>query len=287
MRLFSWSSRWAAIVILLVPQASHADSPAPRLLSLAPNITELAYAAGAGDRIVGTVEYSDYPEAARSIPRVGDAFRVDMERVLELHPDVVLIWESGTPRSVVERLQQLGLRVIAIDAYHIADVRTALLNIGSLAGTTRVAARAADEFDAAMSALRRQYAGKRRMSVFIQVGSQPLYTVNGEHIVSEVVTLCGGVNIFATVKQLAPAVNIEAVLAADPEVIIATSDTVPDAKAAWARWPQIAAVRNDNVFTVASDDIARTTLRLTRGARTVCADVEKARSKLAPTSSNR
>ena len=280
--------RWlcALLIFITCAQVVRAEAP-PRLLSLAPNITELAYAAGAGDHLVGTVEYSDYPAAARTLPRVGDAFRVDMERVLALHPDVVLAWESGTPRQIVERLQQLGLHVVAIDAHRVADVRTALLKIGTLAGTGQIATRAADEFDASMAKLRNYYAGRARVSVFIQVGDRPLYTVNGEHIMSEVVELCGGTNVFANLQQLAPVVSIEAVLAANPDVILAMSDTVPDARAAWSRWSQIAAVRNNNVFTVPSDDIARTTLHLTRGAQTVCEDLERARKPTVSASSGR
>jgi iron complex transport system substrate-binding protein len=270
---------WCCALLLLLAyvQLAQAEAKSPRLLALAPNLAELAYAAGAGDHLVGTVAYSDYPEAARALPRVGDAFRVDMERVLALHPDVVLAWESGTPRPVIERLQQLGLRVVSLDAHRLADVRTALLRIGALVDTTGIATRAADEFDASMSMLRHRYARKRRVTVFIQVGDRPLYTVNGAHIISEVVALCGGANVFASLQQLAPVVSVEAVLAANPDVILATSDTVSDARAAWARWPQIAAVRGGNVFTVSSDDIARTTLRLARGARIVCEDLDKAR----------
>lgn len=270
----------ALLLVLASVQLAFADSRSPRLISLAPNITELAFAAGAGDHIVGTVEYSDYPAAARTITRVGDAFRVDMERVLALHPDVVLSWESGTPRQVVERIRQLGVSVVAIDAHRIADVRTALLRIGALAGTVSTAKRAADEFDAEIDAVRSEYAGRRSLKVFIQVGEQPLYTVSGDHIMSEVVALCGGTNVFASLTQLAPAVSIEAVLAANPDVILSTDDTVPYAKAAWLRWPQIAAVRFGNVFTVTSDEIARTTVRLAHGARTVCEDLEKARARL-------
>jgi iron complex transport system substrate-binding protein len=266
-------------LVALVPPAGFAAQL--RIVSLAPNLTELAYAAGAGAALVGTVEYSDYPEAARSLPRVGDAWRVDPERVLELRPDLVLAWPSGTPGDTVARLESLGLRVVYIPTYRLADVATALRTIGRIAGTTGAAEASAATFDAGIRRLRAGHAGAPPVSVFIEIDDEPLYTVNGRHIISEVVELCGGRNVFADLPQLAPPVSLEAVLARDPQVILSTDDTIADPPALWRRWSRIAAVRDGTIYSMSSDTLTRATPRLADGARDVCAALDDARAKQA------
>ncbi len=267
-----------AAALLLIGQG--AGAAVLRIVSLAPNLTELAYAAGAGQMLVGTVEYSDYPEAARALPRVGDAWRVDAESVLALRPDVVLAWTSGTPESTVARLESLGVRVVEIPTFRLADVATALRTIGHIAGTGTVAEEAATNFDAAIARLRAARAGAPRLSVFIEIDDEPLYTVNGHHIISEVVELCGGRNVFAELPQLAPAVGLEAVLARDPQVILTTDDTIADPRAMWQRWARLTAVQSGTIYSMASDTLTRATPRLTIGAREVCAALDDARKKL-------
>ncbi len=251
--------------------------PVQRIVSLAPNLTELMFAAGAGDRIVGTAQYSDYPEAARSIPRIGDAFRFDFERVLALRPDMVLAWEPGTPAAAVERLKSLRLRVVTITTSRIADIPQAVRELGRIAGTTTRAEQAAARFESDIEALRRQYGGRPPLRVFLQINDQPLYTVNGRQIMSEIIDLCGGRNVFADLSDLAPQVGVEAVLAADPQVIVSTGN--PDAAAfkQWQHWPRLAAVSAGNVFALPPDDLARSTTRVAAGAAAMCRTLETAR----------
>jgi iron complex transport system substrate-binding protein len=248
-----------------------------RVVSLAPNLTELTYAAGAGDTLVGTVEYSDYPAAARSLPRVGDAWRVDAERVLALRPDLVLAWASGTPAETVSRLQSLGVRVVPVATFRLDDVPAALRQIGRMAGTAAVAEVAAVRFERDMRRLRGTHVHARPLTVFIEIDDEPLFTVNGRHIISEVVELCGGRNVFADLPQLAPPVGIEAVLARDPQVILSTDDTIADPKVLWRRWPSLAAVRSDAIYSMDSDTLTRATPRLAQGARAVCDALDAAR----------
>ncbi len=260
--------------------AAHAAAPAQRIVSLAPHLTELAFTAGAGDRIVATVEFSDHPDAARDIPRIGDAFRVDLERLLAMRPDAVLVWESGNPAAIIERVRALHLPVVAFQTQRLEHVATALRAIGRLAGTSDVAERAASDYEHRVQVLRDRYRGRTRPGVFIQVGDRPLYTVNGQQIISEIVELCGGRNVFADLNEFAPAISIETVIAANPQVILATDDTVPDADAEWSRWRHIEAVRTGNVYTLRSDDIARATTRLTVAAESVCRTLDTARQRL-------
>jgi iron complex transport system substrate-binding protein len=273
--------RFAALVLLvLAAQVSAAESAARlRIVSLAPNVTELAYAAGAGGTLVGTVEYSDYPAAARELPRVGDAWRVDVESVLALRPDLVLSWASGTPEDTVARLRSMGLHVVPIETFRLADVSTALRTIGRIAGTVQVADAAARQYEDAVRSLRASHAGVRRLSVFIEIDDEPLYTVNGRHVISEVVELCGGSNVFADLPQLAPPVALEAVLARDPEVILSTDDTISDPGRLWRPWTRLKAVRSGTIYSLNSDTLTRATPRLAEGARAVCAALDDARNK--------
>jgi iron complex transport system substrate-binding protein len=274
----SLGALWLALVVCC-PDAAAAQ-PAQRIVSLAPHLTELAFSAGAGDRIVATVEFSDHPEAARRIPRIGDAFRVDLERLLALRPDVVLVWDSGTPVQTIDRIRGLHLPVVSVETHRLADVAAAVRTIGDLAGTREIAEPAAARFESDIERLRQEFRARTPVTVFVQINERPLYTVNARQIMSEIVSLCGGVNVFAELNELAPAIGIEAVVAKNPQVILSTSDTVPDAAASWSKWRHIEAVRTGNVYTVNSDDVARSTTRLAIGARDVCRTLDTARARL-------
>jgi iron complex transport system substrate-binding protein len=277
--LFCGSGFSLTLFFALIASTVHAAAP-QRIVSLAPHLTELAFTAGAGERIVATVEYSNHPDAARSIPRIGDAFRVDLERLLAVRPDVVLVWDSGTPAPTVERIRALNLSVVSFQTHRLEHVALVLREIGRLAGTSEVAERAAADYERSIRALRERYRDRTMVSVFIEVDDRPLYTVNGRHIMSEIVELCGGRNVFADLNALAPAIGIEAVIAANPQAIISTDDTVQDAAAVWSRWRHIEAVRTGNVYTLRSDDIARATTRLTVAAEAVCRTLDTARQRL-------
>lgn len=254
--------------------------PIERIVSLAPHLTELAFAAGAGERILGTVEYSDYPAAARRIPRIGDAFRVDLERLVAIAPDAVLAWDSGTPVQTIERIDALGMRVELFSTQRLQDIAVALRRLGRLAGTSETAESAARQFEQEIRVLRRQYRGRAPVSVFFQINDRPLYTVNANHILSEIVALCGARNVFANLNDLAPAIGIEAVIAADPQVILALDESTRNAAEQWRKWRHIDAVRSGNVFTLSADELARPSTRLSEGAAAVCRALDTARKNL-------
>jgi iron complex transport system substrate-binding protein len=254
-----------------------------RIISLAPSLTEIAYAAGAGSQLVGVVEFSDYPAAAKSVPRVGDAWRVDAERVLAMRPDVVLVWPTGTPETTIERLRSLGLNVVEVPTQSLADVPHALRQVGRLAGTSAIAEQAARDFERRVAEQRARFSQRTPVSVFIQIDDDPVFTVNGRHVISEIVALCGGRNVFADLPQLAPAIAAEAVLAADPQVILSTDDTIANPRAFWERWPRMRAVQADTIFKVSSDLVTRASPRLAQGVEVTCSTLERARARLAPT----
>ncbi|MDE2088552.1 MAG: cobalamin-binding protein [Gammaproteobacteria bacterium] len=256
--------------------------PARRIVSLAPHVTELLFDAGAGERVVGVVAYSDYPPAARYLPQVGDASRIDFERVLALRPDLIVAWGGGNRPADIAHLRRLGIPVFISDPRTLGMIGGDIVQLGVLAGTERTAVRAADVYRTRLAALRRRYAGRAPLRVFYQVSAQPLITVGGRQIISRVLALCGARNVFARLTPLAPAISLGAVLAADPQAIIAGASGPNPRRvlSRWRRWPQLAAVRYGNLFTVPSDLIDRPTPRMLEGARRICADLERARSRV-------
>lgn len=254
------------------------EQPARRIVSLAPNITELLFAAGAGAAVVGVSEFSDYPEAARSITRVGGGAGLDLEAILALRPDLVVAWQSGNPAGQVDRLRSLGISLFMSEPRQLVDVPDTLLRLGQLAGTATVAKASADSFSERYLQLRQRYAQRPVVSVFYQIWGQPLMTLNGEHLFSDVVRLCGGRNVFAELPALAPQLDIEAVLAADPEVIIvAVDDEASPQLAAWRRWPSLSAVAHGHVYAIGRDRLVRHTPRILDGAEELCMILEGVR----------
>ncbi len=269
----------AGLLLLLAACGDEAArSSGQRIVSVAPNLTELLYAAGAADQLVAVSEYSDYPAAARALPRIGDAFRLDYERIVALAPTVAVVWATGTPPEVPARLQSLGIPVVSIPTRNLEDVAIALETLGDLAGTRAVAARAAADYRAGIVALRTQHRGRAPLGVFIQIDDAPLFTVGGKHLISEIVELCGGRNVFAESAAPALPVDLEAVLARAPQVILSTDDGDP--REYWARFDGLAAVASGSIYRAPADLLARPSPRLVAGATEVCAQLDDARARL-------
>ena len=241
--------------------------PAARIVTLSPHLTELVYAAGAGARLIAVPKYSDYPDAAKSLPQIGDATRVDLERVLALRPDLILAWKSGNSAADIARLESLGLRVYVSDAGRLADVARVVRTIGRLAGTADAAEQQATEFERRIAALRARYAGAAQLRVFYQIWDRPLLTINGEHIISDVLALCGAVNVFAHAALLTPSVSLEALLAARPDVVLGGSSALAPGEfaAQWASY-RVHDLARLPVEYVPPDLIQRATPRIAQGA---------------------
>ena len=255
--------------------------PARRILSLAPHVTELLFDAGAGGRIVGAVEYSDYPEAAKSIPRVGNNLQLDLERIVALKPDLIVVWLHGNAQRQLDKLLKLGIPVFYNEPHRLGDIARSLEQFGRLAGTEAVALPAAGAVCGARSrtgALCRP----PPVRVFYQMWEKPLMTINGSQIINDVITLCGGQNVFADLEPLVPVVSIEAVLDADPEAIVtAIFDTNrQNGLESWKQWPHLTATARNNFFLIPADLISRPTPRvLWRRAQLMCENLDEARAK--------
>jgi iron complex transport system substrate-binding protein len=278
----------AALVVVACSEnqeTTPATRSAERIVSLAPNLTELLYTVGAGAQLVGVSAWSDYPREVLNLPVVGDAFTVDQEQLALARPDLLLVWESGTPAHVVGELRGIGYRVVAIRTRSLDDIASALQQIGQLTGHVKEAEGAAASYRAELQAMRDRYSILPAIRVFYQVAARPLYTINNEHYISELISICGGDNIFNDLSDLAPTVDVEAVVDRNPEVMLASTDAGDEAFAEWDRWPGMAAIRFGNQFLLPADEIGRPTTRVVIAGNAMCLALQQARINRGKTSS--
>ena len=259
------------------------QASAKRIISLSPHVTELIFAAGAGDKIIATVSYSDYPAAAREIPRIGDNLQLDMERILALKPDLVVAWMHGGFERQLEPLRQSGIPFFLSDPPTLDHIPVTLLKFGSLFGTEKQANVAAQEFRQKLAQLSNRYQRKSLVRTFYQVWGKPLYTLNDRNIASDVIRTCGGENIFGRLAADVPVVSAEAVLLENPELILGSDMQQGDSGVGqWKTFTSLLAVKNHNLVTLDDDQLNRAGPRIIDGARVVCEAMELARNKRAP-----
>lgn len=254
-------------------------APARRIVSLAPHTTELLFAAGAGAHVVATVRYGDYPEAAKALPQVGDATQLDLERIAALKPDLIVVWMHGSAAHQIDRLRALKIPIFHSEPRDLAQIGDSLKRLGVLAGEPSRGNAAAAAYAAELAALRQRYSGRPPMRVFYQVWHQPLLTVNDHHLISDMIHLCGGVNVFGSQAALVPAISVEAVLAARPQVLAtSTPDGLnDDSLAMWRGFKAMAPLLRQAVV-VPADFISRQSPRALTGARRLCEGIEQVRS---------
>lgn len=256
--------------------------PARRVIALAPHITEQLYAIGAGERIVGTTDHADHPPAAQQIPRVARAHSIDLERVAALQPDLIVVWGSGFPPTLLEALRRLGPPVYVNEPGALDSIASSMQRLGKLTAGPQ-AEEAARAFRQRIATLRERHAGRPPVRVFYQVWQQPLMTLSGRHVLTEAIALCGGRNVFADLAPVAPQVSIEAVLAADPQ-LIATAE--PDARASgaldpWRRHAALSATRLGQFATLDANTLNRHSPRMAEAIGTLCERIEDARQAVA------
>lgn len=253
--------------------------PAQRIVSMSPHVTELLFAAGGGERIVGAVTYSDYPEAAKKIPRIGTNRQIDMERVIAMKPDLIVAWMHGSSERQIDTLRQLGIPIFHSEPLKLDGIADNVQRLGQLLGTENVAQPAAAQIRAQFAALTKQYASRPPVRMFYQVWDKPLYTLSGGSIVTDAMRVCGGVNIFADLKVTAPVVSIEGVLQADPEAIFGTAEKDYGGVTLWKQYTTMKAVRNGNLFTLDGELLNRAGPRMVDGTRAMCEMLEQARQR--------
>ena len=279
--LLTTSASQAAITLTQADGENlHLEHQAQRIVTLSPNLAELVFAAGAGERLVATVEYSNFPEQVASLPRVGDAFRLDIEGIVALRPDLAFAWDSGNPRPAVAQLRSLGITVWSVEIREPGQIATTLEAIGRAAGTRDTANEAALDFRTRLEALSREYRDASPLTYFYQADARPLFTLNGDHLVSRGLALCGAENLFADEAALAFQVSHEAVVVADPDALIAPM--LPggaDPLAQWRTWPAMKAVESGSLFTLDADRISRATPRWLESIETGCRLLQQLRQQ--------
>ena len=254
--------------------------PAQRIVSLAPHLTEVVYAAAAGAQLVGAVSYSDYPEAAQSVPRVGSYENVSYESLVALKPDLVLVWLSGNGQETVNRLRELGLTLFVSEPRSLEDVAASLRQVGRLSGHDQEAEQAAVRFMQQLNYLRETYSTQTIIDVYYQIWNEPLLTLNGEHLISDVVRLCGGRNVFADAMPMVLRIGVESVIRADPQVIVASGmdEARPEWLDDWRPWTTMTAVREQQLYFIPPDLLQRHTPRIIEGAQLLCEYLAQARA---------
>ncbi|MFZ6802068.1 cobalamin-binding protein [Undibacterium sp. Di24W] len=259
------------------------DKPAKRIISLAPHVTELIFAAGAGHLLVGVSEYSDYPEEAKKIVSVGNIFALDLERVLALKPDLIVIWGSGNAKQLAKKLRDNKVIVFESEPHNFEDIASSLERISTLAGTETVGKRAAKEFRQRLQNLSDTYRLKDKekpVSVFHQMVKNPLMTVNQEHFISKMITLCGGHNVFANLKDISATITTEALLVANPDMIFSSGKDDSKLRQEWIQFPNLIAVKKQNLYSINGDWLHRAGPRVLDATERLCKDIRDARQKI-------
>ena len=254
------------------------DKPVTNVVSLSPHATELLFAAGVTNQLVATVSYSDYPEAAKKIPRIGSANKIDLESIIKLNPDVIIAWKSGSPATQIKKLDQLGFKIFYSEPKQFEDVARNIVNMGKMLGTSSYAENKASEFLQELNHLEKIYKNRSKVSVFYQVWNEPIITINKDHMITSVIEFCGGKNIYGELPSRAPRIGIESILYEDPDaIIIGMSEGRSEWVESWSKWGQLKAVKNQHVFTVDADYITRQGTRIIKGIKSVCSQLDMIR----------
>lgn len=254
-------------------------APAKRVISLAPHVTELVFAAGGGKQLIGVDENSDFPAAAKNIAKVGSFRGIDLERIIAAQPDLLIVWLHGPAARQLEPLKKLGIPLFYSEPKRMTDIASSLRRLGVLMGSSAVAEAAAKKYESELAALRSAYASKPKLRVFYQVWHKPLYTLSRQHIVNDAIELCGGQNIFADLPVTAPVVSDEAVIAANPQVMISAGmKKQDDLLGRWGQIRAISAVAQNQLYQIDGDILNRPTPRFLQGTRAVCDSLDKARA---------
>jgi iron complex transport system substrate-binding protein len=253
---------------------------AQRIISLSPNTTEILFHIGAGEKIVGADEYSNYPKQANDILRVNNHTAANYELILSLKPDVVIAWQSGNGEKIISRIRELGIPVFVVETGNLQDIPYLYRRLGQLSGYEKKSNIQAEKFSSRLNQLRKTFSSREEIRLFYQIWNEPLMTLNGDHMVTDIIALCGGVNIFSDAAALVPYVNIESVLAADPQVIITGGKSKSDLldSGFWDKWPSLSAVKNQHLYAIPSDLLQRHSDRILEGTGLMCEYIDLVRS---------
>ena len=272
----------AGAAVSVVDDTGHTvtlPQPARRIVSLAPHTTEMLFAAGAGPYVVGVTEFSDYPPEAKKLPSVGSGVALDLERILQLKPDLIVGWNNGNAGAQIAKFESLGIPLFKSEPHDFASIATSRERLAHLAGTDAAGIAAAKNFRAKWKQLEAAYGNRPRLRVFYQIWRAPLMTLNDAATPSAALRLCGAENIFGKLPQIAPTVSMEAVLKADPDVLAASVGENDDPLGQWKRFPKMKAVARGNLLLIDGNLLNRSGPRILDGAETLCRQLDELRGK--------
>ena len=250
-----------------------------RVITLSPHLAEMLFNLGALNTLVGVSAYTDFPEELKNLPNIGDAFVLDIEKITILEPDIILAWESGTPRNIVDELVNLGFKVKIIKSKTLEDIALSILLLGDVVGKKNEAKKIANEFKTGIKYLKDTFQKKKKLKVFFQIDEKPIFTIGGSHFISELINICGGINIFSDVKQTAPSISEESVVSRDPEVIFSRDLASNKMKLKiWEKFDNMSAIKLDNLFYLNARELERPTSGLVNAGKEICSKLEQARS---------
>ena len=269
----------ASLLLIVLPALSYAEKPKTRIVALAPHIVEMLFDIGAGDKIVGTVNYADFPKAALEIPRVGSYHGMQIEKILALNPDLVIVWQSGNSQSDIDKMKRLGLKVVMSNPENIADVATELRYYGELTGNQKQAEAVALAYEKRLTALRIKNKNKRPIPIFYQLWPEPMMTINGTTWINQLIEVCQGVNVFKSNPTPYPKISTENVIVAQPHLIVLPDENSekPQPIIDWHKWPEIPAVKNNKFIHVDADLLHRFSTRMLSGIEDMCEKIDQHR----------
>jgi len=255
-----------------------------RIISLAPHLTELLFSVNAGEKIVATVDFANFPEQAKKIPSLGSYTKLNAESIIAYKPDLVFAWYSGNDPRVITQLRQMKLPVYVQDGEDMDLLPREIRNLGILTGNKAFADTLAEQTEKQIQEQKLAHQSKPKVKVFYQVWNNPLMTVNDHQQIGKMIQFCGGTNVFGNASVLAPQVSVEAVLAANPDAILASGmdKSRPEWLDDWKKWPRLTAVKNNALFFIEPDLVQRFTLRSLQGFTQVCDYLDQARAIHAP-----
>ena len=255
------------IMLLVLLALATPLAAASRVVSLAPSLSEIVVELHATDLLVGVLDGGERPPALAQVPSVGRYGQIDMERLLSLKPDLLLLWPDSVPPAQRDQLQRLGIATYTAEPRGIDELIEQIEAIGVQLGRAQQGRALAQQLRQQVQTLRARYHREQPLRVFYQVWDKPLYTLGGEQIVSDALTVCGARNVFAELKLPAPQVNLESVLLRDPQVILAGEQTQLDA---WKAWPQVDAVRNGRLLLVPDKGLERPSGQMIEATARLC-----------------
>ncbi len=267
------------------------NSRPQRIITVAPHLSEIVEAAGGAERLVSVSAYSNYPPLVKKLPVTSDARSIDLERMKQLQPDLIIYWRSGTPETQIESIKKTfankssgsrdQVKVISVEPKKLVDIAQDIETVGKILGTEKIAQKNAQLLRSEIKKLKDQYQNpqKRKVRVFYQVWAQPLMTLNQDHLIADIINICGGEQLFANEKLLVPTVSKEAVVKANPEIIFTAVDS-PEFKTDWSMWssiPQLAATQKKAFVDIDGDMISRPSPRIMQGAQKICQAIDRVR----------